>query len=135
MNEALLNFIGENIASKKGKNFALEVLDFMRNKLVKDQEETGNIYNLEATPAESTAYRLALKDRENWPDIVTAGTKKSPYYTNSSHLPVGHTQDAFEALELQDELQCRYNGGTVMHLFFGEKLVMPKRLKDWLRKF
>jgi ribonucleoside-triphosphate reductase (formate) len=134
MNEALLNFIGENIASKKGKNFALEVLDFMRNKLVKDQEETGNIYNLEATPAESTAYRLALKDREKYPDIITSGTKKSPYYTNSSHLPVGYTQDAFEALELQDELQCRYNGGTVMHLFFGEKLGDGEAVKSLIKK-
>jgi ribonucleoside-triphosphate reductase (formate) len=134
MNEALLNFIGENIASRRGRVFALEILDFMRNKLVKDQEETGNIYNLEATPAESTAYRLALKDREQYPDIITSGTKKAPYYTNSSHLPVGYTQDAFEALKLQDELQCRYNGGTVLHLFFGEKISEVKTVKSLIKK-
>ena len=108
MNEALLNFIGDNIALKRGRRFAAEVLDFMREKLVKYQKETGNIYNLEATPAEGTAYRLAQKDREKYPDIITAGTKKIPYYTNSTHLPVNYTDDLFEALKLQDELQCKY---------------------------
>jgi ribonucleoside-triphosphate reductase len=122
LNEALLNFLGENIASRRGRNFALEVLDFMRERLVRYQEETGNIYNLEQTPAESTSYRLALKDKEKYPDIITAGTKKAPYYTNSSQLPVGFTSDAFEALKLQDEIQCKYTGGSVLHLFLGEKI-------------
>jgi ribonucleoside-triphosphate reductase len=134
MNEALLNFIGENIASKKGRVFALEVMDFMRQRLVKYQEETGSIYNLEATPAESTAYRLALKDKERYPDIITVGSKKVPYYTNSTQLPVNFTSDIFEALELQDEIQCRYNGGTVLHMFVGEKVSDIKTLKDLIKK-
>ena len=134
MNEALLNFIGEDITTRRGRKFALEVMDFMREKLVKYQEETGNIYNLEATPAEGTSYRLALKDRKKWPDIVTAGTKKVPYYTNSSQLPVNHTTDAFEALDLQDDLQCRYTGGTVEHLFLGEKLSDVKTIKSLVKK-
>lgn len=93
MNEALLNFIGEGVGSKKGKAFALEIMDYMRARLVTYQTETGNIYNLEATPAESTAYRLATMDRKLYPDIITAGTKKIPYYTNSTQLPVNFTDD------------------------------------------
>jgi ribonucleoside-triphosphate reductase len=134
MNEATLNFIGENVASKKGRKFALEVLDFMRERLLKYQKETGNVYNLEATPAESTAYRLAQKDREKYPDIVTAGSKKIPYYTNSSHLPVNYTDDIFEVLNLQDELQRQYNGGTVLHLFLGERLSDIQTVKNLVRK-
>ena len=134
MNEALLNFIGENIGSKRGKKFALEVMDFMRKKLVKYQKETENIYNLEATPAESTAYRLAQKDREKYPDIITAGTKKVPYYTNSSQLPVNYTDDIFKALKLQDEPQCRYTGGTVLHLFLGEKVSDIQIVKSLIKK-
>lgn len=134
LNEALLNFIGENIASKKGRRFALEILDFMREKLVKYQKESGNIYNLEATPAESTAYRLALKDREKYPDIICAGTKKEPYYTNSSQLPVNYTDDAFEALKLQDEIQCKYTGGTVLHLFLGERISDIQTVKNLIKK-
>jgi len=134
MNEALLNFIGDNIGSKRGKNFALEVLDFMRNQLVKYQKETGHLYNLEATPAESTAYRLALKDKERYPDIITAGTKKAPFYTNSSQLPVNFTDDIFEALKLQDEIQCKYNGGTVLHLFTGEKISDIQTVKNLIKK-
>ncbi len=134
LNEAILNFLGENIASKKGRIFALEVLDFMRKKLVKYQEETGNIYNLEATPAESTAYRLALKDKEKYPEIVTVGTKKTPYYTNSSQLPVNYTSDIFEALKLQDEIQCKYNGGTVLHLFLGERISDSQTVKNLIKK-
>ncbi len=134
MNEALLNFIGLNIASKRGRRFTTEVLDFMRERLVKYQKETGNIYNLEATPAESTAYRLALKDKEQYPDIITAGTKKVPYYTNSSHLPVNYTNDPFEALKLQDELQCLYNGGTVIHLFLGEQINDIQTVKSLVKK-
>ncbi len=134
MNEALMNFLGENIASRRGKKFALEVLDFMREKLLKYQKETGNIYNLEATPAESTAYRLAQKDKEKYPEIVTAGTKKIPYYTNSTQLPPSYTDDVFEALKLQDDLQCKYTGGTVMHLFVGEKISDIASVKSLIKK-
>ncbi len=134
MNEALLNFIGDNIASKRGRRFALEILDFMREKLVKYQKETGNIYNLEQTPAESTAYRLAQKDREKYPDIITAGTKKVPYYTNSSQLPVNYTDDTFEALKLQDELTCKYTGGSVFHLFLGERISDSQTVKNLIKK-
>ena len=134
MNEAALNFIGEDITTKKGHNFALEVMDFMREELVKIQTETGNIYNLEATPAESTSYRLAQKDREKYPDILCAGTKKVPYYTNSSQLPVNYTNDIFEALKMQDDLQCKYNGGTVMHLFLGEQISDIQTVKALIKK-
>ncbi|HPO06618.1 MAG TPA: ribonucleoside triphosphate reductase [Candidatus Pacearchaeota archaeon] len=134
MNEMLVNFLDENIASKKGRAFALEVMDFMRERMVAYQKETGNIYNLEATPGESTAYRLCLKDKAKYPDIVAAGTKKSPYYTNSSQLPVNFTDDVFEALKLQDEIQCRYNGGTVQHLFLGERLSDTQSVKALVRK-
>jgi len=134
MNEALFNFIGENIGSKKGRRFAFEVLDFMREKLVKYQKETENIYNLEQTPAESTAYRLALKDKEKYPNIITAGTKKVPFYTNSSQLPVNYTDDIFEALKLQDELTCKYTGGSVLHLFLGERLPDGETTKKLVKK-
>ncbi len=134
MNEMLMNFLGENIASKKGRIFALEVMDFMRARMVEYQRETGNIYNLEATPAESTSYRLCLKDKAKYPDIVAAGTKKNPYYTNSSQLPVNFTDDIFEALKLQDDIQCRYNGGTVQHLFLGERLSDIASVKALVRK-
>ncbi|MBI4101632.1 MAG: ribonucleoside triphosphate reductase [Candidatus Nealsonbacteria bacterium] len=133
MNEALLNFLEENIASRSGKKFALEVLDFMRDRLVKYQEATGNLYNLEATPGEGTSYRQAKSDKEKYPDIITAGTKETPYYTNSTHLPVNYTDDAFEALKLQDDLQCRYTGGTVLHLFMGEKLSDVQSVKNLVR--
>jgi ribonucleoside-triphosphate reductase len=133
MNEALLNFLGVDIGSLKGKRTAVEILNFMREKLIKYQEATGNLYNLEATPAESTAYRLAQKDREKYSDIITAGTKKVPYYTNSTHLPVSYTDDVFEALKLQDELQTRYTGGTVLHLFVGEKVSEIKNVKNLIK--
>ncbi|MBZ9572299.1 ribonucleoside triphosphate reductase [Patescibacteria group bacterium] len=134
MNEALLNFIGENTGSRRGRRFAIEVLDFMRKRLVKYQKETENLYNLEATPAESTAYRLALKDKEKYPDIITAGVKKTPYYTNSSQLPVNYTNDIFEALKLQNELQCKYSGGTVLHLFLGERVSDIQTVKNLIKK-
>jgi ribonucleoside-triphosphate reductase len=113
MNECLLNFLGKDMGSKQGVKFTLEVMNFMRDKLVKYQNETNSIYNLEATPAESTSYRFAMKDREKYPDIITSGTKKVPYYTNSTQLPVGYTSDIFEALNLQDEIQCKYTGGCI----------------------
>ncbi len=134
MNECLLNFLGENIASEEGRKFTLEIMDFMREKLVEYQKETGNMYNLEATPAESTAFRLALKDKKQYPDIVTAGTAEKPYYTNSTMLPVGYTDDIFQALELQDEIQCRYTGGTVLHLFLGEKISEAEIAKRLIKK-
>jgi len=134
MNEACLNFLGENIATKRGRKFALEILDFMREKMVRYQEETGNLYNLEATPAEGTSFRQAKIDKEKYPDIITAGTKKVPYYTNSSQLPVNYTDDIFEALKLQDDLQCRYTGGTVQHLFLGEQVSDPQSAKMLVKK-
>ncbi|MBI5732044.1 MAG: ribonucleoside triphosphate reductase, partial [Candidatus Magasanikbacteria bacterium] len=97
------------------------------------QEETGNLYNLEATPAEGTSYRLAKKDKERFPDIITAG-EKEPYYTNSTHLPVGHTDDIFEALKLQDDLQTRYTGGTVLHGFLGERMPDAEATKRLVKK-
>jgi len=134
MNEALLNFLGVNIISKKGRNFALEVLDFMREKLIGYQKETGNLYNLEATPGESTAFRLAQKDKEKYPDIITAGTAKVPYYTNSTLLPANATDDLWTTLKLQDELQCKYTGGTVLHVFLGEKLPDGNSVKKIVKK-
>jgi len=134
MNEALLNFIGEDIASKRGRRFTLEVLDFMRERLVKYQKETGNMYNLEATPGEGTSYRQAKTDKEKYPDIITAGTKKAPYYTNSTMLSVNYTDDIFEALKLQDEIQCKYTGGVVMHLFLGERISDPQMAKKLVKK-
>jgi len=133
-NEALLNFLGEDIGSTRGRKFAAEILDFMRQRLVKYQEETGNLYNLEATPAEGTSYRQAKMDKEKYPDIITAGTKEVPYYTNSTQLPVNYTSDPFEALRLQDELQTKYTGGTVLHLFLGEKISNPETAKLLVKK-
>jgi ribonucleoside-triphosphate reductase len=133
MNEALLNFIGEDIGSRSGRKLALEILDFMRERLVKYQEDTGNLYNLEATPAESTAYRLAQKDKEKYPDIITSGDKV-PYYTNSVHLPVNYTDDMFEVLKLQDDLQAKFTGGTVIHLFMGEQLTDIRAVKALVKK-
>lgn len=119
MNEALLNFMGKDIVSEEGREFALEILDYMRNRLADYQEKTGDLYNLEASPAESTSYRLAKHDKEKYPDIISSGTE-SPFYTNSTQLPVDFTSDVFEALDLQDELQIKYTGGTMFHAFLGE---------------
>ncbi len=119
MNESLLNFLGKDILTEEGKSFALEVLDFMRNRLADFQEKTGDLHNLEATPAESTSYRLAKHDKEHYPDIITSGTEE-PYYTNSTQLPVDATEDIFDALDQQDDLQIKYTGGTVFHGFLGE---------------
>jgi ribonucleoside-triphosphate reductase len=133
MNETLLNFIGENIATPRGRRFAAEVLDFMRDRLVDYQKETGNLYNLEATPAEGVSYRLPHLDKELYPDIITAGTKEV-YYTNSTQLPVGHTSDVFEALRLQDDLQTKYTGGTVLHMFIGEQISNVEVVKNLVKK-
>jgi len=132
MNEAMLNFTGKNIGFLQGKNLALEILEFMRQRLVKYQEETGSMFNLESTPAEGASYRLAKKDRELYPDILTAG-EREPYYTNSTQLPVNYTDDIFEALKLQDELQCKYTGGTVLHMFIGEKVSDVLAVKNLIR--
>ena len=128
MNEAITNFMpGENIATEKGHKFALRILDFMRDKLTEYQEETGNLYNLEATPAEGTTYRFARLDKKRFGKICCANEESykkgaKPYYTNSTQLPVNYTDDVFSALDLQDELQCKYTGGTTFHTFIGEKI-------------
>ncbi len=139
MNEACLNLLGKNVSSKEGKEFTLRVLDFMRDRLLEFQEETGNNYNLEATPAEGTAYRLAKKDKELYPDIICANEDAykegaEPFYTNSTHLPVNYTDDIFEVLDLQDEIQTKYTGGTVIHTFVGEKIRDGKTIKNLVRK-
>lgn len=121
MNEACLNMLNADIATIEGKEFALKVLDFMRNRIMRFQEETGSFYNLEATPAEGVSYRFAMHDRKLFKDIKTSGALE-PYYTNSVHLPVGHTDDLFDVLDHQDELQTKFTGGTVVHLFLGEKI-------------
>jgi anaerobic ribonucleoside-triphosphate reductase len=119
MNEACLNFLGQDIATNEGRDFSIKVLEFMRKKLKEFQEETGHIYNLEATPAEGTSFRLAKIDKEKYPKIITSGNGE-PFYTNSTQLPVNHTDDVFWALKHQEELQRKYTGGTVFHTFLGE---------------
>jgi anaerobic ribonucleoside-triphosphate reductase len=138
MNEACLNLLGNNIATPKSQTFTKNVLDFMRNKLLEFQKETGNNYNLESTPAEGTSYRLAKIDKEKYADIICASDGKSknaePFYTNSTQLPVDYTDDIFEALDLQDEIQTRYTGGTVFHIFAGERVDDPGAVKSLVRK-
>jgi len=139
MNECCLNFNGHSIAEKEGYQLAIKILDFMREKLQQFQEETGNIYNLEATPAESTSYRLARIDKAQYPDIIVANEYEwrkgaEPYYTNSSQLPVNYTDDLFEALKLQDPLQVKYTGGTVFHIFVGEKQLPEQSIKQLIKK-
>jgi len=139
MNEAILNLLGCNIASPDGKAFAVKVLSFMREKLSDFQEETGNIYNLEATPAEGTSYRLARIDKARYPDIIVANEKNvaagaEPFYTNSSQLPVDHDGDLFEALEHQESLQTLYTGGTVFHIYLGERLYSWESAAEIIKK-
>jgi ribonucleoside-triphosphate reductase len=122
MNEALLNLGMEDLTTKEGQDIAIDIMNYMREVLTGIQEETGQSYNLEATPAEGTAYRLARKDKAQYPKIVTAGTQDVPYYTNSSQLPVGYTDDIFEMMDCQDELQSLYTGGTVQHLYLGQRI-------------
>ena len=133
MNEACLNFLGCSICDEEGNAFALKVLDFMRNKLQDFQETSGHIYNLEATPAEGTSFRLARLDRKRFQDIICAGDT-NPYYTNSSQLPVGYTDDLFEALDLQDPLQAMYTGGTVFHGFIGERIEDPDQVATLVKR-
>jgi len=139
LNEAVLNLLGCNIVSREGLDFAVKVLSFMRERLVEYQEETGNIYNLEATPAEGTSYRLARMDKKRYPDIVVANEKylakkAEPFYTNSSQLPVDYEGDLFEALEHQEQLQTLYTGGTVFHIYLGERLYSWKAAAELIRK-
>lgn len=136
MNEACLNakWLGVDISNPKGTKFASDVLDFMLNRLSDYQEKYGDLFNLEATPAESTSYRLAKHDKEQYPDIVTASMQGDPFYTNSTHLPVNFTEDIFEALDIQDDLQCKYTSGTVFHAFLGEKLPNWKTAMALVRK-
>ena len=141
MNDALLNFMNKSIGDPEGKKFAEKVLDNMRDKIADYQEETGDIFNLEATPAEGASYRLSRVDKAQYPDIRTYnqefygnGGKVEPYYTNSTQLPVGYTTDVFEALDLQDSLQSKYTGGTVLHIFLGEEEPSPTATKKLVRK-
>ena len=136
MNEACLNaeFIGKDLTTKEAQDFTKDVLNFMRNKLSDYQEKYGDLYNLEATPAESTSYRLASHDKRRYPAIITASMDETPYYTNSSHLPVGYTADIFTALDVQDELQTLYTSGTVFHAFLGERLDTWKSAANLVRK-
>ena len=137
-NEAVLNLLGVDIGTEKGKAFAEKTLDFMRDRLVEYQKETGNNYNLEATPAEGTTYRLAQLDKASFPDRAhfangIGAEVKCPFYTNSSHLPVNYTDDLFELMDLQDNLQTKYTGGTVIHFFLGERMDDPQTLKKLVK--
>jgi len=125
MNEMIRNFTSDSydIADKRGEEFAIELLEHIRDRMVEFQEETGNLYNLEATPAEGTTYRFAKEDKKRYGDsIIQAGMGENIYYTNSSQIPVDLTDDPFKALDLQDDLQCKYTGGTVLHLYMKEAI-------------
>lgn len=139
MNEACLNFIGEDIASDAGQKFSLKVMDFMRDTISEIQEKTGDIFNLEATPAEGTSYRLSMLDKKQFPEIVCANEEEhkkgaDPYYTNSTQLPVNYSDDIYETLMLQDQLQAKYTGGTVLHVFLGELVNDIEAVKGLIRK-
>ncbi|MFC1663057.1 ribonucleoside triphosphate reductase [Patescibacteria group bacterium] len=136
LNEAIRNLTNdkENVSTKFGQKFAKDILDHVRQRLKEFQEETGNLYNLEATPAEGATYRFAKEDQKRFPDIIQAGTHDAPFYTNSTQLPVGLTDDVFEALELQDELQTKYTGGTVFHSYMNERISSAEACRDLVRK-
>ena len=135
MNEACQNLLGleYDLTTAEGQSFAVRTLNYMRDVIKEIQDETGHYYNLEATPAEGTSYRLAKRDKELYADIITAG-ESVPYYTNSTQLPVGFTDDIFETLDLQDELQSLYTGGTVLHLYLGEEIKSHETAKNLIRK-
>ncbi|MBR4270505.1 MAG: ribonucleoside triphosphate reductase [Clostridia bacterium] len=133
MNEALLNLMGKDITTPEGQEFAIEVMELLRKKMVQFQEETGNQYNLEATPAEGVSARLARLDKARFPEIITAGGSE-PYYTNSTQIPVGYTDDIFEVVRLQDKLQSMYTGGTVLHLYLGERITDRETCKNLIKK-
>jgi ribonucleoside-triphosphate reductase len=136
INEMLLNFTDEkdNITTETGIEFAAKILEHIREKMKLFQAETGNLYNLEATPAEGTTYRFAKEDKKRFPNIIQSGTEENIYYTNSSQVPVNHTDDPFEALMLQDELQCKYTGGTVLHLYMRERLSSAEACRNLVKK-
>ena len=136
VNECVRNFTddAESIATPWGREFALRLLDHLRERIAACQQETGHLYNLEATPAEGTTYRFARTDRRKFPDILQAGTPEAPYYTNSTQLPVGHSDDPFEALEHQEALQSRYTGGTVFHLYMGERVSSSSACRELVRR-
>jgi ribonucleoside-triphosphate reductase len=136
INEMIRNFSADtdDITTENGRALAIRFLDHVRARIVKFQEETGHMYNLEATPAEGTTYRFAREDRKRFPDILQAGTPDEPYYTNSSQLPAGYTDDAFEALKLQEKLQQKYTGGTVLHLYMGERISSTAACKKLVRR-
>ena len=139
MNEACLNFLGTDIGSQEGLEFSLRVMDFLRQRMSEIQEETGDIFNLEATPAEGTSYRLALLDKQQLPDILCSNQEASeqdyaPFYTNSTQLPVNYSDDIFETLTLQDELQAKYTGGTVQHIYLGEQVRDVETIKGMIKK-
>lgn len=136
INEAIRNFTDdkENIVTEYGQEFAEEILDFVRKGLSEFQEETGNLYNLEATPGEGANYRFAREDQKKFEGIIQAGTKEAPFYTNSSQIPVGYTDDVFEALDLQDNLQTKYTGGTIFHAYMNEKLSSGEACRDLVKK-
>lgn len=136
INECIRNFTQDehDITDEWGHTFAVQLLDHVRARMVQIQEETGHMYNLEATPAEGTTYRFAREDRKRFPDILQAGTDSNPYYTNSSQLPVGYTDDPFLALEMQDDLQRKYTGGTVLHLYMSEAVSSPKACRELVRR-
>jgi ribonucleoside-triphosphate reductase len=133
MNEACQNFLHCGIETEEGRKFTLKILDFMRDKMIEFQEETGHIYNLEATPAEGTSYRMAKVDRANYPKIITAGNG-IPFYTNSTQLPVNYTDDVFWALKHQEDIQRKYTGGTVFHTFLGESPDNGETMKILVKK-
>lgn len=136
MNEMIRNFTEDqhDLTDERGIELSMEILDHMRARMVEYQEATGNLYNLEATPAEGTTYRFAKEDAKHYPGILQAGAGENIYYTNSSQIPAGHTDDPFEALELQNKLQCKYTGGTVLHLYMGEKLSSAEACKRFVKK-
>jgi ribonucleoside-triphosphate reductase (formate) len=136
LNEMVRNFSADadDITTERGHALVLRLLDHVRERIVAFQEETGHLYNLEATPAEGTTYRFAREDRKRWPEILQAGTKEQPFYTNSSQLPVGFTDDPFEALERQESLQSKYTGGTVLHLYMGERLSSGAACRELVRR-
>ena len=142
MNESMMNFFKDKtkgIGSKEGREFALEIMDHMRERLANYQQETNQLYNLEATPGEGATYKFAKADKKKYPDIITAADVADkpgsvPYYTNSTQIPVNYTDDIFEALDVQDEFQCKYTGGTVMHLYVGEKISSPTSVKNLVKK-
>jgi ribonucleoside-triphosphate reductase len=136
INEMIRNFTGdrEDITTDWGHAFALRLLDHIRARILGYQAQTGHMYNLEATPAEGTTYRFAKEDRKRWPGILQAGTAGHPYYTNSSQLPAGCTDDPFEALERQDDLQRKYTGGTVLHLYMAQRISGAEECKKLVRR-